>query len=321
MRTILAPMQGVTDFQMRHILTHVCKYDRCVTEFVRVTNTVYPEKVFLRACPEITRDGHTASGTPVFVQLLGSDANALAANAVEVVKLGAVGVDINFGCPAKTVNRHGGGSALLRTPEVVEHIVTAVRDAVDPDIPVTAKVRLGFDNTQYFEEVAGRIQDAGASELCVHARTRTDGYKPPARWAEIQRIKSSVSIPVIVNGEIWSPEDAIDARKQSGCDDIMLGRGALAVPDLARQISAQDNHMAIDALQWHEVLDLLNALLQSAIDIPVAYAGNRTKQWLTYLVRGYPEAKVLFKDIKTLKEVRDMSEEILRHRATLTAVA
>jgi len=130
-RLMLAPMEGVTDHAMRELLTDIGGYDRCVTEFLRVTDHLYPDRVFLKNCPELAEGGTTKAGTPVFVQLLGSNPDALAANAVRAATLGARGVDLNFGCPAKTVNRHGGGSALLRTPELVAEIVERVRQEVD----------------------------------------------------------------------------------------------------------------------------------------------------------------------------------------------
>ena len=145
------------------------------------------------------------------MQLLGSDPIALADNARRGVQLGAPGVDLNFGCPAKTVNRHGGGSSLLRTPVDVEKIVSAVRDAVPSSIPVTAKIRLGFDHTDFLLDIVTRIERAGATELCVHARTRDDGYKPPAYWNKVQAVRESVSLPVIINGEIWNLDNADQA--------------------------------------------------------------------------------------------------------------
>lgn len=314
MRIMLAPMEGVTDFHMRHILTSVFAYDRCVTEFVRVTSGVYPDRVFLKYSPELATGGVTAAGVPVFVQLLGSDHRAMAANAVRLVELGAPGIDINFGCPAKTVNRHGGGSALLRTPDRVTEIVAAVRDAVDPAVPVTAKIRLGFNNAEHLLEIASGVQDAGANELCVHARTRLDGYKPPAHWSEVKQVRQHLSIPVVVNGEIWSDLDADAACADSECFDVMLGRGALAMPDLARQIRSRSSNAAYRELEWLDVLDLLEQLLQTAAGLPAKYAGNRTKQWLCYLVQQYDDAKVLFSDIKRLRELEDMDREINRHR-------
>lgn len=306
------------DFHMRKILTAVFSYDRCVTEFVRVTNSVYPDKVFLKSCPELLTGGKTETGIPVYVQLLGSDLPSMANNARRAVALGAVGIDINFGCPAKTVNRNGGGSVLLRTPSVVQDIVKAVRDAVDPAIPVTAKIRLGFDNSDCLIEIATGIEQAGASELCVHARTRTDGYKPPAHWTEVKRVRSELSIPVIINGEMWRAADAVNACKDSDCTDIMLGRGALAMPDLANQIMAQRHNADCAELEWQDIILLVEALLATAANLPTKYAGNRTKQWLSYLIRQYPGARTLFTSIKRLQELELMVAEIGRHRLRLT---
>ncbi len=303
-------MEGVTDYHLRRILTGIGGYHRCVTEFLRVTDHLYPDKVFYRICPELKTNGATASGTPVYLQLLGSDSLSLARNAERAVALGAVGIDLNFGCPAKTVNRHGGGSALLRTPEVVANIVSAVRDAVDPSVPVTAKMRLGFDDPDNVLEIATLIEQAGATELCIHARTRVDGYRPPAYWSRVRSVTDALSIPVVINGEIWSVSDSRSARVDSGCNDVMLGRGALSVPDLALQLQSSEQPeagMECQPLTWASVVVLLEKLLESASEFPPRYAGNRTKQWLSYLKRGYPEATTVFERIKRLRSVDDIA--------------
>ena len=117
MHITLAPMQGVVDHLMRDMLTQIGGYDLCVTEFVRVVDQLMPNRVFYRLCPELKSEGRTPSGTPVKVQLLGQDPNWLAENAVRAVNLGSHGVDLNFGCPAKTVNKNKGGAILLREPQ------------------------------------------------------------------------------------------------------------------------------------------------------------------------------------------------------------
>ncbi len=315
MRIMLAPMEGVTDFHLRKILTGLGGYHRCVTEFLRVTDHLYPDRVFHKICPELKAGGVTDSGTPVYLQLLGSDTIALALNAARAVELGASGIDLNFGCPAKTVNRHGGGSALLRSPTTVANIVQSVREAVEPSVPVTAKIRLGFDDGSRVLETASLIEQAGATELCIHARTRADGYRPPAYWEQVYEVSRALSIPVIINGEIWSVQDSRLARKDSGCVDLMLGRGALSVPDLAlhlkavhdRGTGADDSVSTYQPLAWNAVVDMLRQLLESASDFPPKYAGNRTKQWLSYLKRGYPEATDVFDRIKRLRTVDDIA--------------
>jgi len=292
---------------MRDLLTRIGGYSRCVTEFLRVTDHLYPDRLFFQCCPELHTGGHTPAGTPVYLQLLGSDPHALALNAKKAVSFGATGIDLNFGCPAKTVNSHGGGSALLRTPNRVRDIVLSVRDSVDPAIPVTAKMRLGFNDASRFLETARLIEQAGATELCVHARTRQDGYRPPAHWNEVKLARQALNIPLIVNGEIWSVENFASACADSQCSDIMLGRGALSRPDLACQISAAANHEDYKPMPWSEVLVVLQQLLQTASEFPPKYAGNRTKQWLTYLRQGYPEAGKLFESVKRLRNFDDIA--------------
>src|ERR1700710_1212059 len=177
---ILAPMEGLLDFTLRDVLTRVGGIDRCVAEFIRVTGTLLPERAFRRVVPELDHGGLTRAGVPVRAQLMGSDAVCLAENAARLASLGPAGIDLNFGCPAKVVNRHGGGAALLDDPELIARIVAAVRRAVPRGMPVSAKMRLGFNDDTRALECAHAIVDAGADELVVHARPKADGYRPPA---------------------------------------------------------------------------------------------------------------------------------------------
>lgn len=296
-------MEGVVDYGMRDVLTAIGGYDRCVTEFVRVNQQQIPEKVFLRFAPELNEGGMTSAGVPVYLQLLGSDLHWMAVNAASVQTLEPPGIDLNFGCPSKTVNKSDGGSALLKEPQRVGDIVAAVRDAVNPKIPVTAKIRLGFSNHDYLEEIAMRVEDAGANELCIHARTRDDRYKPPAYWSAVKCVTDKLSIPVIINGEIWTRNDAIKAMEESGCYDVMLGRGALSCPDLALSIKKSEGYAM---MAWEDVLEMLvNYLYQSASKHPL-FVSNRCKQWLAFLQREYSGAETLFQRIKRLKEANEV---------------
>ena len=135
---------------IRSVLTGIGGYERCVTEFVRISRTMRPAEALLHQCPELINEGRTISGTPVYVQLLGSDPALMAANARIVAKLGAPGIDLNFGCTAKTVNKSRGGATLLKTPELIFDICKAVREATPADTPVTAKVSLGFNDDSQF---------------------------------------------------------------------------------------------------------------------------------------------------------------------------
>jgi len=189
---ILAPMEGLLDFVLRDVLTRIGGVDRCVSEFIRVSGSLLPERTFLRIMPELSNGGCTAAGVPVRPQLLGSDPQCLADNAARVAGMGCDGVDLNFGCPAKQVNRHGGGSVLLQDPELLYQIVRAVRAAVPAHQVVSAKMRLGFNDDSAAEECALALEAGGASEIVVHARTKADAYRPPAHWHRIADIKAKV---------------------------------------------------------------------------------------------------------------------------------
>ena len=238
-------MEGLTDPIMRDVLTHVGSFDWCVTEFIRVTDSVLPDHIYHSYCPELLHDGKTAAGTPVHVQFLGNNPSMLAANAVRAVELGAPAIDMNFGCPAKTVNRHRGGSVLLDEPEVVYELVKAVRDAVPSHIPVSAKMRLGYMDRNFTLENAHAIEDAGAAWVTVHARTKADGYTPPAFWDQLQPIRDALKINVIANGEIWNNADAKQCQLESGCEDLMIGHAAVTTPDITQCIRKNTDHPLI----------------------------------------------------------------------------
>ncbi len=314
---VLAPMEGVIDAPMRRLLTGMGGYTRCVTEFIRVTTVLLPEKVFLRMCPELETGGETVHGVPVYTQLLGSKPSVLAENAVRAVKLGAPGVDLNFGCPAKTVNNSLGGSILLRDPVHVGQIVRAVRDAVPADIPVTAKIRLGYDNSEALPEIVDNILQAGATELAIHARTKFDGYKPPAWWSTVSEVVATGDRQTYINGEIWTIDDSVQARLSSGCTHLMLGRGALAAPDLARRIVAASNGESLEALDWMALTHLVEAQFLRSDSQSPRHVGNRTKQWLAYLKRSYTEANELFSRLRTLHDVSEIQGAFDSHREWL----
>jgi len=317
MRVILAPMEGVIDHTMRTLLTALGGIDRCVTEFVRVTEELLPKRTFFRLCPELLQGGVTPSGVPVYVQLLGGKPAPMAVNARRAAALGAPGIDINFGCPAKIVNRNDGGSILLRDPDRIYHIVGSIRDAVPAAIPVTAKIRLGYENHDLLMAVAEAAENAGASELVVHARTKLDGYKPPAHWHLLGPVRRRLKIPVFANGEIWSPADADQCRAESQCHDIMLGRGVLARPDLPRLVQAHVQGKTLTPMSWAETIELLLLQFDACLThYPPQYAGNPIKQWLGYLRRHSAEAAQLFEGIKRLREVDELRSALIKAMAS-----
>ena len=298
MSLLLAPMEGLLDFVLRDALTRIGGVDRCVSEFIRVTNTVLPVRVFYRVVPELQRGGLTLSGIPVRPQLLGSDPGYMGDNAARAAGLSPQGVDLNFGCPAKVVNRHGGGAALLDDPELLLRIMSTVRRAVPPDKPASAKMRLGVNDDSRAVECALALAEGGATELVVHARTRADAYRPPAYWHRIADIRAAVKIPVVANGEIWTVQDAERCKAESGCQSLMLGRGIVSDPGLALAIRGEK-----ERLTWSELLPHITAFWQLVCQTQERrQKAGRLKQWLNFLRRTYPEAQTAYLAVRTLND-------------------
>jgi tRNA-dihydrouridine synthase C len=302
MQITLAPMEGVMDHQMRQLLTAIGGYDLCITEFIRVIDLQLPAKVYHRHSPELYNDSKTASGTPVRIQLLGQNPDCLAANAHKAISLGSDGIDLNFGCPAKTVNKNKGGAVLLKSPENLYKIVTEVRKAVPAFQTLSVKIRLGYEDKSLAIENAQAIQAAGADELAVHARTKAEGYRPPAHWHWIAKIKDAITIPVTANGDIFSVDDAKRCREITGCERLMIGRGALATPNLALAIKGFESPNS-----WLEILNILEKYMfvQTHGD-QEKYLPSRIKQWLIFIKAQHPQAAVFLQQVRTIKITQEM---------------
>lgn len=304
-------MEGLVDVHMRTLLTHNGAFDYCVTEFLRVSNLLLPKKAFYRICPEAHNDWKTPSGTPVHLQLLGSNPELMAQNARRGALLGAPVIDVNFGCPSKTVNLNRGGSVLLQDPEDIYQILTAMREDIPEHVPLTAKMRLGYEDKSLAIENAQAIEAAGASELCIHARTKVEGYKPPAHWEWIAKVKEQVTIPIVANGEIWNLEDYQKCQELSECDNIMLGRGAIANPDLANQIKYELHKTNDSKNDWAKRLENLLWMINITMDTGNSkFAADRIKQWLAYLKLAYPQADALFQEVKRYKKAEQMVQKL-----------
>jgi tRNA-dihydrouridine synthase C len=299
-------MEGLADDVLRAVLTSAGGYDWCVTEFVRVTTTLLPHSCYTRLSPELKHASRTASGTPVRIQVLGSDPQLLAENAAHLALLAPAGIDLNFGCPTPLVNRNRGGAALLDDPELLRRIATAVRRAVPPAIPVTAKMRLGIADTERALDCAGALEAGGIQELVVHARTRDDGYAPRVRWEWIAHIRQALRIPVIANGEVWSLADYRAIRAATGCADVMLGRGAVADPLLAQRIRRGGEQPA------SADCDLLEGMIAEfwarvQIKLPPQHSPGRLKQWLGMMQRSYPPVAAIYREIRPLRRAAEIS--------------
>lgn len=314
----LAPMEGVLDPLMRKLITQVAKVDYCTTEFIRVTDRLLPDHQFYKYAPELNESSKTDSGTPVLTQLLGGKPDWIAQNALKAKSLGAFGIDLNFGCPARTVNRHDGGASLLKNPERLFNIISEVKNSVGKDFHVSAKVRLGFSDKSLFLEIAQACSEAQATWLTVHARTKEEGYRPPAHWHLIKDMKKVCQIPIFANGDIWSLKDYQKCAEESECTDVMIGRGLVRNPFLAEEIKL--NQEFLQEAKEQKIFKLMIKYLEEGRFI---YGENvalgRIKQWLK--MAAHPSGEIFkktFEDLKTITKA-DKAFLILNQQAEAKA--
>ncbi|PSB56054.1 tRNA dihydrouridine synthase DusB, partial [filamentous cyanobacterium CCP1] len=227
-RVLQSPLSGVTDLVFRRLVRRYAPHSMMYTEMVSAS-----ELHHMRQLPKLMEID--PNERPISIQLFDCRPDFLAEAAQKAVAEGADTVDINMGCPVNKITKKGGGSSLLRQPELAEQIVRSVVEAVE--VPVTVKTRIGWSETEINAiEFAQRMEAAGAQMLTLHGRTRSQGYNGTADWNWIARVKSVLSIPVIANGDIFSVESAIRCLETTGADGVMCSRGTLGYPFLVGEI-------------------------------------------------------------------------------------
>ncbi|WP_277297072.1 tRNA-dihydrouridine synthase [Succinatimonas hippei] len=292
-KVYLAPMEGVADPPLRKVLTAHGNYDECFSEFIRVTDVVLPYKTLEREVPELKENNaRTASGTLVRVQLLGDNPQTIAATAVRAVKLGARSIDINFGCPSRFV--HHGGAMLLKEPDLMHEIVLTVRDALLPEIFLSVKVRTGFLSKEEAPEIVSAIAVDGVDEIIMHARTRKDLYSEAALdWSVIGRVREYAhGIPMVANGDILSFEDGQQCSEAAKTDRLMVGRGALSIPNAGAVLKD-----GAEPYTTSEVLKVVDEFIQELISRRFQEKSvlDRAKQFLGFARRTDKKLVEFFK--------------------------
>lgn len=305
----VAPMEGIMDHTLRQLLSEIGGMDYFVSEFVRVTQYPIPSHTFHRLIPENTQGAATESKHPVHTQLLGSTPELMALSAVNAVSSGSTHIDVNFGCPAKRVNGHGGGSVLLQTPEILHDIMSAIKKSIPDHIHLSAKIRLGYENESLLFENVSAIEQAGTQSLTIHGRTKKDGYKPPARWEKIGQVQKRSQMEIIANGDITDIQSLLSCLDETGCQHFMIGRGVLANPfvfqDIRRALAGQepiDNSKKLESL-----LGRYTHILQQHYD-EVATLG-RLKQWCGNLRHNF---ELIDEHLKFLRQSQSVIEFVNR---------
>ena len=300
---ILAPMAGVNDLPFRIICKKYGNPGLVCNEMVSAKAICYNDEKTKSML--VTNDQER----PISMQIFGHEPDSMGQAVEEICKVADI-IDINFGCPAPKVVKNGDGSRLLENIELIGEIVKAVVEKSNR--PVTAKIRKGWSNENIVAvEVAKVIEAAGAKMIAVHGRTRNEFYTGKADWDIIKEVKNNVSIPVIGNGDIFSAQDAKAMFEQTGCDGIMIGRGALGNPWIFREIKEYIENGTIPSITKEEKLNVLKEQFKLLLDLKGEYVATREiRKFVAWYVKGMENATALRIRINQIESQEDFYKEI-----------
>jgi len=275
---ILAPMEGVGDRSFRKAMASVGGFDEAVRDFIRVPKNAHVKSLATVYC------SHELAPIPLAAQIMGSDLDLMGEMALEMQNRGAPRIDINCGCPSNTVTGRGAGSSLLKEPDFLFQVAKAVVKSVS--IPVTLKMRSGYEDISLFKENLMAAQESGIKYLTLHPRTKVDGYGPPARWDLIAEAKSLLKIPLVGNGDILTVDHALEMLRTTQCDALMIGRGSIINPFLFRQIKAHYAKIPFQS-HWEDLVRFFEVFMAATPDeMSQKVKVNKLKQLMSFIFRA-----------------------------------
>lgn len=305
---LLAPLAGITDAPMRRI----CKNQGAAltySEMISAKGLWYGDKNTERLLYIYEDEG------PVALQLFGSEPEIMSFAATKLEDRPNVILDVNMGCPVPKVVKNGEGSALLKNPELAGEIIEAMTKATDK--PVTAKIRMGWDDSSVNAvETAKILEQAGAAAVAVHGRTREQYYTGKADWDIIREVKQAVDIPVIGNGDVFSGHDAVEMMKKTGCDFVMIARGALGNPWIFAEAKAawegSELPKAPDASRKRETIEKHFCDL---LQLKGEYAAVREmRKHIGWYLKGMPGAAAMRREINQITDAQELRDKLRRIR-------
>ena len=304
---VLAPMAGVTDLPFR-LLCKEQGVGLITTEMISAKGIYYKSKNTEKLMEIMDTE------RPVALQLFGSDPKIMSEMAKKIEDRNFDILDINMGCPVPKVVNNGEGSALLKNIPLAYEIMKAMVSAIDK--PVTVKFRKGFeDGEEQALEMAKAAEDAGVSAIAIHGRTRQQYYSGKADWDIIRRVKESVTIPVIGNGDIFTPEDAKDMFEKTGCDGIMVGRGAKGNPWIFREIlSYLETGVVPGRPSSEELVEMMIRHAKMQVEYNGELAGVRQmRKHVAWYTAGYPHSAVLRGKINEIEKIDELEQVLFEH--------
>jgi tRNA-dihydrouridine synthase B len=311
----LAPMQDVTDLVFMRIIARYGGPDVYWTEFFRVHGDSLPEKWILQSITE------NPTGRPVVAQMIGNDIPALIRTAKELQQHPVAAIDLNLGCPAPVVYRKCAGGGLLREPQKIDAILGALREAVT--IPFTVKTRVGFDSPAVFEELLRLFAKHSIDLLTVHGRTVTQMYRPGVRYDLIAQAAREMPCPVLANGNVHGPDQALKLLAETGARGLMIGRGAIRNPWLFEQIRQRRRGETIRLPTGRDVLAYVRELWEAEVtpDVRESAQAQRMKKFMNFIGEGAETAPQFLHDIRRVDTQADffrVCETHLDHDRPLT---